>query len=210
MSLKIPASTDPFLLSDFALNWGILDASPGTYVCTSGSRPLWGSAQAGRQIFMTDYRQTSWWNGSTWLDPENSVPCVAGGVTLNQSIAKSASPVNQVVALTLSRPCTLAISMVASYQCQSDTASTQSVHQRIVMDGTDLLLGGHDDQHSFALLTDDSYVLSIPSVAVASGLPAGAHIISVKSIIGSENVSVQLNDAKVIAFVTAYNTGNAL
>ena len=37
--LKLNAPTDPFQLSDFVANWQILDASPGTFICTSASRP---------------------------------------------------------------------------------------------------------------------------------------------------------------------------
>lgn len=61
--------SDPFLLSDFANNWAAIDASPGVYVCTSKTRPTWGTNQAGRTIVETDTFRQLIWNGGNWQEP---------------------------------------------------------------------------------------------------------------------------------------------
>ena len=44
MGLKLNDPSDSFELSDFVANWETIDASPGTYICTSNTRPNWGAA----------------------------------------------------------------------------------------------------------------------------------------------------------------------
>jgi hypothetical protein len=210
LGLKINDDSDPFLLSDFALNWGILDGVPGVFPCTSGSKPSWGAAQAGRTIFMTDFRQFQWWNGSTWLDPETSVPAIQGGVTLNQAVAKNTSPVNQVVTLTLSRTCSLAIVMSGTYLCSNQ--QSQGVKQRIVMDGVDLIMGGYTEQLDFIGNSGEAagtVGVSIPTLGISQGLTTGSHTISVKTLTGASNTTVTLLGAKVLAFVVDSNASNS-
>jgi hypothetical protein len=210
LGLKIPDDSDPFLLTDFVLNWGILDGSPGVFVCTSGSKPSWGTAQAGRTIFMTDFRQFQWWNGSSWLDPESSVPVVSGGVALSQALAKNTQPVNQVLTLTLSRTCSLCVVLTGTYSCSDQ--QTQTISQRIVIDGVDNILGGFSDEVGFVGNSSSpagNSGMTIPSVGVATGLTPGTHTISVKSLIGPFNTTVTLAGVKAVAFIAAANSSNA-
>lgn len=58
---------DRFKTSDYAANWDSLDASPGTFICTSTTRPSdWAAAQTGRPIYETDTDLTYTWNGTGW------------------------------------------------------------------------------------------------------------------------------------------------
>lgn len=68
LGLKKPQDTDPFLTSDFDSNLDIIDSYPGRWVCTSSTKPLWGSAQAGQEIYCTDTRTALSWTGSAWRD----------------------------------------------------------------------------------------------------------------------------------------------
>ena len=54
LSLKRNSGEDPFLRTDFVSNWDKIDLAPGIHICTYGTRPTWGPAQAGRTILETD------------------------------------------------------------------------------------------------------------------------------------------------------------
>lgn len=59
--------TDPFNTGDIAANWGKIDASPGPFICTSATRPAWGSQNKGQQIIETDSGLTWYWNGTAFV-----------------------------------------------------------------------------------------------------------------------------------------------
>ena len=69
MNLVSNSGSDSFLLQDFATNWNTLDSAPGIYICTSQTRPTWGSNQAGRAIVETDTFRNLIWNGGNWQEP---------------------------------------------------------------------------------------------------------------------------------------------
>lgn len=55
LRLNIPTVNTLFSIEDLADNWGVLDAHPGVFICTSETRPEgWTSVQSGRLIFETD------------------------------------------------------------------------------------------------------------------------------------------------------------
>lgn len=66
LGLALPSQPDDFSTADVRGNWEKIDAAPGTYVCTSTSRPSWGENQAGRQIFEVNTGVTRSWTGTTW------------------------------------------------------------------------------------------------------------------------------------------------
>jgi hypothetical protein len=68
MGLKIPDGADPFLRTDFVQNYNTLDKYPGPWICTSTTRPSWGSGQAGMSIMETDTRREMMWTGTTWRE----------------------------------------------------------------------------------------------------------------------------------------------
>lgn len=68
MGLGQPEESDPFGYDTIALLAATIDLYPGTYKCTSSTRPSgWGGAQSGMHIWETD-RALLWrWNGSAFV-----------------------------------------------------------------------------------------------------------------------------------------------
>lgn len=88
LGLKKPQDSDPFLTTDFDGNLDIIDSYPGVWVCTSSTKPLWGAAQAGQQIFCTDTRTLLSWTGSAWVDSL----AVSGAWQLFQPLGATVTP----------------------------------------------------------------------------------------------------------------------
>lgn len=65
LGLLKPSTSDAFSTADLAANWQKLDDNPGIYVCTSATRPSWGTAQKGREIIETDTLLKWIWTGSS-------------------------------------------------------------------------------------------------------------------------------------------------
>lgn len=67
LGLALPSQPDDFSTADLRINWEKIDAAPGTFICTSTSRPAWGANQIGREIFETNTGVKRAWTGSGWL-----------------------------------------------------------------------------------------------------------------------------------------------
>lgn len=214
LGLKLNALSDSFLLSDFVNNWTILDGSPGVFICTSSTRPTWTAQQAGRLIFMTDYEQLSFWNGSAWLDCRDAAPVFAAGAYLNTGIAHNTSASFTIINLTVPRTCSLVIVLTGTYLCQSN--AYQDVWQRVLVDGvgaTNNQLGGFREQLRF---TPDFGVVGLggmcaTSLQVVSGISPGAHTIGVGADIGNSSAQpITIVGAKALAFLAVTASGNSL
>lgn len=214
LGLKLNSATDPFLLSDFIGNWTILDGSPGVYVCTSSSRPAWTAAQAGRLIFMTDYKALSYWSGTSWEDCRNPAPVFAAGVYLNVNIAHNTSLSRTIINLTCPRTCSLAIALTGTYLC--DASYSQDVYQRVLVDGvgsTANQLGGYREQLRFVRDTTapGSAGLCATSLQVVTGITPGSHTIGLAVDVGNTStVAVNLVGAKALAWIALTSAGNSL
>lgn len=66
LGLALPSQADPFSTADIRANWEKIDASPGTFICTSTTRPSWTAAQAGRKIYETNTGLEWVWSGTAW------------------------------------------------------------------------------------------------------------------------------------------------
>jgi hypothetical protein len=208
--LKRPDGTDPFLRQDFVDNWNKIDAAPGIYVCDSTTRPSWASAQAGRMIFLTDWKQLQYWDGSSWNNERTAVPFFAGGAIFDATVGKNATPVYNIVNITTPRPATLAIMMSATVSC--DSRFTQDVYFRANVDGGDLLLGGYSDAIRFTGKSDDSSAdmkMTVTALAQAT-VTAGSHSLKGKFTIGTYNTSVIIRGIKTLAFLGTYNSSQVL
>jgi len=86
LGIKKPQDPDPFLASDFQQNYDLIDSYPGVFVCTQGTRPVWGSAQAGQLIFCTDTRILYEWTGSSFREPLVSPGAWVLNTTLNTTL----------------------------------------------------------------------------------------------------------------------------
>jgi hypothetical protein len=212
LGLKLNQSTDPFLLSDFIANWDILDASPGTYICTSTTRPSWSAGQAGRLIFMTDLKQTSYWNGTSWQDLRDSVPVFSQGAFFNTSMSAGSSPQFTVCTFTTPRPCSMAIILSGTYQCSNQ--QNQDAYQSIIYDGAKQNLGSFREQIRFAGNKTDSGApagLNVCSLTVVPTVTAGTHHIGLQVDMSSDySNAITLAGAKVIGLIGLYSSGNSL
>lgn len=214
LGLKLNSATDPFLLSDFIGNWTLLDGSPGVYICTSSSRPSWTAAQAGRLIFMTDYKALSYWSGTAWQDCRDAAPVFASGVYLNANIAHNTSSSRTVINLTCSRACSLAIAVTGTYLC--DANYSQDVYQRVLVDGagsTANQLGGYREQLRFVRDTTapGNAGMCATSFQVVSGIAPGAHTIGLGIDVGNtSSVAVNVVGAKALAWIAVTSAGNSL
>jgi hypothetical protein len=94
--LNASDGSDPFLLSDFLTNWGILDSSPGVFICTSSTHPSWGTDQAGRLVFETDTLDFLGWNGTTFLNLNLTVNnlTVVNEIAVNNLLTEGVITVN--------------------------------------------------------------------------------------------------------------------
>lgn len=211
LGLKLNASTDPFLLSDFVANWDLIDASPGINICTSSTRPSLNSGQAGMLIFMTDLKQLSYWNGTSWQDLRDSAPVFSGSSLLNTSLAKNTSPTFTIVNLTTPRPSSLAVIMTGTYQCGN--ASTQDAFQSILVDGTPYIMGHREQIRFNAILTDTNNTegLTCTSIGIVPSITAGPHTVGIKVDVSNNYPSpITLYGVKIMAFIALYSGTNSL
>jgi hypothetical protein len=212
LGLKLNAQSDPFALADFVSNWGILDASPGVFVCTSVSRPTWGAAQAGRLIFMTDLKQVSYWDGSNWNDPRDSSPVFGGGVFINNvGIGGSGTKTFSVLGFTTPRPCALAIWLTGTYTWPANI--WQDAAQNIQLDGVDQMMGGFRDGFILPGVAGKSAAqeaINCSSIAIVPSVTAGHHTIGAKVSTGGAGVTVVVQGFRTIAMMSLYASGNVL
>lgn len=66
LALALPTVADAFTTADLKANYEKIDAAPGSYICTSTTRPAWSAGQAGRKIIETDTGLEWWWDGTDW------------------------------------------------------------------------------------------------------------------------------------------------
>lgn len=210
LGLKLNQLSDPFELSDFVGNWDILDASPGTFICTSVSRPSWGTAQAGRMIFMTDLKQLSYWTGTGWADLRDSSPVFAGGSYLGVTCNPNSNGIFNILTFTTSRPCAMSIFASATYQFPNN--KTQDLYQSITFDGGAQYMG-YREQVRLSPTGGDSGAAAgnnASSMAIIPSLAAGQHKIGMEVYVGTYNVPVLLVGLKTIAFISLFASGNSL
>ena len=68
LGLKKWSLSDRWKNADLVDNWDLLDAAPGTHICTSSTRPsTWGAGHTGRKIIETDTDLEYEWDGSGWV-----------------------------------------------------------------------------------------------------------------------------------------------
>jgi len=210
LGLKRPDDTDPFLTSDFVSNYNILDGSPGVFICTSSTRPAWGSAQAGRVVFLTDYKSFQYWDGSAWQNERAATGLYAGGATFNATLSKGSTTTYNIITLTTPRPVSLVVSMNMTVSC--DARFNQDLFGRIVFDGGDVLLGGYSDALFFAGDSNGASAdtkLTLPMLAQVN-VSAGSHTIGGKVIVGAYNTSVTLRGIKSVAILGIYASNQIL
>lgn len=208
LGLKLNAPSDPFQLTDFLTNWGILDASPGTFICTSVSRPSWSANQAGRLIFMTDIKQLSYFDGAAWNDLRDSAPIFYAGIAPNAAMSPGSSPTFTICNFTTPRPCALAIWLnfdMAVNPSENNGGGPQGMGFLPTIDGVQV--SGAYTPHNTVLLWDNT----VTSFAVVPSITAGSHQIGVAFFVdsGYQN-TVYFRGAQAIGMISLYNSSNTL
>lgn len=210
LSLKRPDDTDPFLTQDFVDNYNKLDAAPGAHICTSSTRPSWGSAQTGRTVFLTDYKCFQYWDGSAWQNERAATGLFAGGAIFDATLSKNAVVTYNLVNFTTPRPASLAIMMSMTVSC--DGRNTQTVYGRIVYDGGDVLLGAYSDAMRFTGNSADTSAdaqMTMTMIGLVN-VSAGAHTLGGKLTIGAYNTSVVLRGMKTVSVLGVYASNQIL
>jgi hypothetical protein len=211
LGLKLNAETDPFLLQDFVNNWTLIDQSPGTYICTSLTQPNLAQDQAGLQVFMTDVKYSQWWNGTSFQDPLQSVPLFAGGSYLNTAMTRNSTYTTTILTFTTSRPASMALFLVATYNCSNQ--QSQDLYQSILFDGQGTWIGSYREQIRFEGNSSDASGTAgdvCTSISIAPSVAAGQHRVGIECQVGSSSTPVTLIGVKVLAFVGQYNAQNTL
>lgn len=139
LGLKTWDQSDPFLRQDFNDNNGRLDAYPGTYICTSASRPAWGGAQTGLRIYETDTRRYLVWTGTAWRALLDAPPVWTGYVQPNAAMGKDTHVYYKMATFNVNRPGALLVHLEVEFQCQS--IYTANVAARPQVDGSDSQIG---------------------------------------------------------------------
>lgn len=210
MSLKRPDGTDPFLTQDFVDNWNKIDAAPGVHICTSTTKPSWSSAQAGRTIFMTDWKCFQYWDGSAWQNERAATGLFGGGAIFNATLGKNATATYNLITFTTPRTCSLAVMMNMTVSC--DSRYTQDVYGAVVYDGSETLLGAYSDALRFTGNSADTSAdmkLTLPMLAIVN-VSAGSHTLGGKITTGSYNTSVILRGMKTVAVLGVYASNQIL
>jgi len=127
LQLKRHDGSDPFLRQDFVDNFNKIDAAPGSHVCTSASRPLWGAAQANRLIFETDTRSQWSWSGTAWLPVLSATNGWVLGATPGAYQGRGVAATYSLGSITTTRPGSLLLDMAAILSCVDTAAQGASI-----------------------------------------------------------------------------------
>jgi hypothetical protein len=194
MGLKINDGSDPFLRTDFTQNWNTLDQYPGDWICTSTTRPAWGTAQAGMKILETDTRRTMLWTGTTFREMLYG-PAMWWGVARPNATINHGTVVSYTVGtFTVNRPGTLF--GLASVEYLLPTRGYIGGTSRILIDGAlanwdtnggDFASTDFPDNSTFGT---QNWTTTIPSMGVRN-ISAGSHSIGVQ-ITGTSTSSTTL------------------
>ncbi len=210
MSLKRPDDTDPFLTQDFVDNYNKLDAAPGVHICTSGTRPSWSSAQAGRTIWLTDWKCFQAWTGSAWLDERAATGLFAGGAILDATLSKDSVATYNLITFSTPRPASLAVMMSMTVLC--DARFTQTITGKVVFDGGEAILGGYPEATHFkgnSAEASANVSMTLSMIALVQ-VAAGSHTLGGKIQVGSYNTSVIVRGMKATAILGVYDSSQIL
>lgn len=112
LGLILNDPSDPFKRTDQVGNWQKLDQYPGTFICTSTTRPSWAAAQAGLSIYETDTRRTVKWTGSAWHEGQTASPTWTGSIAPAVSLATNQTVTYTIGTLTTLRAATLEVKLI--------------------------------------------------------------------------------------------------
>lgn len=184
MGLKIPDGSDPFLRTDHVQNLNKLDQYTGDWICTSTTRPSWGTGQQGMQIIETDTRRTLMWTGTTWREMLYGPAVWWGTLRPNATVSHGTTVSYTIGTFTLNRPGTLL--GIATTEYNMTTRGFMGATTRILIDGAvaafdssaaEYVATGWPDTSAFGTGT---WSTTIPSLG-ARNVGAGTHSIGIQA-----------------------------
>lgn len=188
LALRKPTGSDPFLRSDFEYNWERVDDYPGSFPCTSTTRPSWGTDQAGLFIHETDTGKFVRWTGSAWVTPNVFPKAQVFSTFPNVTISPSGSYTQAMGSFTAPRACNVLIIGSAHFQTASGTAYQYAI-TGITVDAspvsiTDGVVGG-------VVFGGDH---TAPLLGWATSVTAGSHALAGVTTIGGGATSISLRN----------------
>ncbi|MFJ4902870.1 hypothetical protein [Streptomyces sp. NPDC088727] len=139
LGLKTHDESDPFLRQDFNDNSARLDASPGSFLCTSASRPAWGANQSGMRVYETDTRREVVWTGTAWREVLTAPPVWTGWLRPDVALGHNTHVYYKLATFNVTRPGALLVDMAVEVAIQS--LYTMNLNFRVQVDGNDAQIG---------------------------------------------------------------------
>lgn len=206
MGLKIPDGSDAFLRTDFVNNYNIQDQYTGDWICTSTTRPVWGSAQAGMKIVETDTRRTMLWSGTTWREMLYAPAVWTGHLRPNVTLAHGTTAEYTIGTFTVSRPGT--IFGLLSIEISMPTRGACGGNYRCLIDGAEANIdtpnGGefvYSNWPNTSTMGTLNWVVTTPSMGIRN-ISAGTHSIGIRAVISDAgNTLVKLTSVRAMAML---------
>lgn len=197
LGLKRPDVTDPFLTQDFYDNYNLIDAAPGLHICTSSTKPTWGVNQAGRSIFMTDYKYIEVWDGTNWIEPVQSVPGQYISLVGDVELSRNTTVTYSLGSFTISRPSRLLIFVNSQMAILGNRRQWMTI--RPTINGVDAQSGHSNQWRHTGHANLGGYWNYNPLTAFGQVAEQGAGTVNVgvKLIVGSDNDPVRYRGSKV-------------
>lgn len=202
LGLKRPDVTDPFLTQDFYDNYNLLDAAPGMHICTSSTKPNWGVNQAGRSIFMTDYRQIEVWDGTNWIEPVQTSPGHYWSLSASADMSRNTTTTYNIGSFTVSRPARLLI--FVNSQMALFGRSRQQMTIRPVINGSDAHSGIQNTWRHTGIPGGSGgvwYHLPFVAFGQVAQVARGSVSVGVKVIVGADANPVVYRGSKVVVLL---------
>lgn len=211
LGIKIPDGSDPFLRTDFVQNWNILDSYPGTWICTSTTRPTWGTSQAGMVILETDTRRHILWNGTAWKEMLTSPAMWYGSLRPYATINRATTVTYTVGTFTTHRPGSVMV--MAGVEAGMPQQTLFECNFRVMIDGAEANIDpGYGEYMGTNMSgTWGGELWSVTNVSMGvRNIASGSHSMGLRVITSSASSSsshMRLSSIRTTAlFTNAYDT----
>lgn len=203
LGLLKPAGSDPFQRTDFITTWDTLDDSPGTFVCTSGSRPSWGIDQDGRLIFEQDTSRIVQWDGTDWLQVRQAANGYQFHVAYDDNLPASSSGFKAIGSVATTTPGSLMWLLTANVTCPE--GDVQNITTGFQIDGVDV----HDGAGGFNRWaipnanitgTPDEWTNDV-SVSGMTTIASGTHVVRMSYEVGNGSQHLVLRNLRLLAWM---------
>lgn len=214
LNLTVPDESDPFLRTDFVNNYNKLDQYPGRYICTSTTRPAWGTAQTGMWIVQTDTRSELQWSGTSWNEPQAIPPAWYTSISPSAQFAGIQTITYTLATVNVRRPGSIVALFTMNGKCMNPYAHAAALNLFPLIDNAyvgnypvngDGYTSGGPDYSQWPLITADPELWNdyrvIPTMGMKS-VGVGTHTIGLHVQTGPDaNGLTAVNNIRMIAFL---------